>query len=114
MALKAGEKGIKVGEGTFANVYKGKLRRSAHQQQARKGQRAVKVRLHPTKWLSSVAIKKIKAGEMKDGLDMTALREVKFLQELKHPNIIEVRITHERLKTAAGRLFQQAEHQSGS
>lgn len=28
---------------------------------------------------------------MKDGLDMTALREVKFLQELHHPNIIAVR-----------------------
>jgi cyclin-dependent kinase 7 len=27
---------------------------------------------------------------MKDGLDMTALREVKFLQELHHPNIIAV------------------------
>ena len=37
-----------------------------------------------------VAIKKIKVGEMKDGLDMTALREVKFLQELHHPNIIGV------------------------
>lgn len=40
--------------------------------------------------LMSVAIKKIKVGEMKDGLDMTALREVKFLQELRHPNIISV------------------------
>ena len=37
-----------------------------------------------------MAIKKIKVGEMKDGLDMTALREVKFLQELHHPNIIGV------------------------
>jgi hypothetical protein len=27
---------------------------------------------------------------MKDGLDMTALREVKFLQELHHPNIIQL------------------------
>ena len=27
---------------------------------------------------------------MRDGLDMTALREVKFLQELRHPNIIAV------------------------
>lgn len=40
--------------------------------------------------LIPVAIKKIKVGEMKDGLDMTALREVKFLQELRHPNIISV------------------------
>jgi hypothetical protein len=40
--------------------------------------------------LTIVAIKKIKAGEMQGGLDMTALREVKFLQELRHPNIIAV------------------------
>lgn len=26
----------------------------------------------------------------KDGMDMTAIREVKFLRELKHPNVIEV------------------------
>jgi len=37
-----------------------------------------------------VAIKKIKLGDFKDGFDMTAIREIKFLQELKHPNIIEV------------------------
>ncbi|WWC70981.1 uncharacterized protein I206_104934 [Kwoniella pini CBS 10737] len=60
------EKGIKVGEGTFANVYKGTEKGTGRK----------------------IAIKKIKVGEMKDGLDMTALREVKFLQELHHPNII--------------------------
>ncbi|KIR53093.1 CMGC/CDK/CDK7 protein kinase [Cryptococcus gattii Ru294] len=60
-----GDKGIKIGEGTFANVYKGESQ-------------------------IAVAIKKIKVGEMKHGLDMTALREVKFLQELKHPNIISL------------------------
>lgn len=38
-----------------------------------------------------VAIKKIKVGGFKDGLDMSAIREVKFLQELHHPNILEVR-----------------------
>jgi cyclin-dependent kinase 7 len=39
----------------------------------------------------SVAIKKIKVGDLAaEGLDMTALREVKFLQELHHPNIIAV------------------------
>jgi len=37
-----------------------------------------------------VAIKKIKVGGFKDGLDMSAIREVKFLQELHHPNILEV------------------------
>jgi serine/threonine protein kinase len=48
-----------------------------------------------------VAIKKIKVGEMKDGLDMTALREVKFLQELHHPNIISVRVCATLLTIAA-------------
>ena len=38
-----------------------------------------------------VAIKKIKVGQFKDGLDMSAIREVKYLRELKHQNIIEVR-----------------------
>ena len=37
-----------------------------------------------------VAIKKIKVGQFKDGLDMSAIREVKFLRELKHQNVIEV------------------------
>jgi hypothetical protein len=33
----------------------------------------------------------IKVGQFKDGLDMSAIREVKFLRELSHPNVIEVR-----------------------
>uniref|UniRef100_A0A8C0V3S3 [RNA-polymerase]-subunit kinase n=1 Tax=Cyanistes caeruleus TaxID=156563 RepID=A0A8C0V3S3_CYACU len=40
-----------------------------------------------------VAIKKIKLGhrsEAKDGINRTALREIKLLQELSHPNIIGV------------------------
>ena len=37
-----------------------------------------------------VAIKKLKVGQFKDGLDMSAIREVKYLQELHHPNIIQV------------------------
>lgn len=39
-----------------------------------------------------VAIKKIKVGQFKDGLDMSAIREVKYLRELKHQNVIEVRV----------------------
>lgn len=38
-----------------------------------------------------VAIKKIKVGQFKDGLDMSAIREVKYLREVHHPNVIEVR-----------------------
>lgn len=37
-----------------------------------------------------VAIKKIKVGQFKDGLDMSAIREVKYLRELRHHNVIEV------------------------
>eukprot|EP00041_Stephanoeca_diplocostata_P000958 m.18069 g.18069 ORF g.18069 m.18069 type:complete len:343 (-) comp11376_c0_seq1:605-1633(-) len=41
----------------------------------------------------SVAIKKIKIGrveEAKDGIHRTAIREIKFLQEVNHPNIIKL------------------------
>jgi hypothetical protein len=37
-----------------------------------------------------VAIKKIKVGQFKDGLDMSAVREVKYLRELQHENVIAV------------------------
>jgi len=38
---------------------------------------------------SLVAIKKIKVNaEYRDGLSMDAIREVKYLQELSHPNVI--------------------------
>lgn len=58
----------KVGEGTYAIVYLGIQIASKRQ----------------------VAIKEIKTGLFKDGLDMSAIREVKYLQELKHPNVIEL------------------------
>ncbi|BGP17384.1 hypothetical protein JCM10213_002867 [Rhodosporidiobolus nylandii] len=58
----------KVGEGTYAVVYLGK--------EVGTGRK--------------VAIKKIKVGQFKDGLDMSAIREVKFLRELRHENVIEL------------------------
>ncbi|KAG9047523.1 TFIIH complex serine/threonine-protein kinase subunit kin28 [Tulasnella sp. UAMH 9824] len=61
-------KEAKVGEGTYAVVYRGR--------------HAVTGR--------PVAIKKIKIGQFKDGLDMSAIREVKYLRELQHPNVIEL------------------------
>ncbi|WPK25927.1 hypothetical protein PUMCH_003265 [Australozyma saopauloensis] len=58
----------KVGEGTYAVVYVGKQEFSHRQ----------------------VAIKEIKTGLFKDGLDMSAIREVKYLKELRHNNVIEL------------------------
>lgn len=58
----------KVGEGTYAVVYLGRQVKNDRQ----------------------VAIKEIKTGLFKDGLDMSAIREVKYLQELDHTNVIEL------------------------
>ncbi|KAL0701662.1 hypothetical protein Bca4012_057784 [Brassica carinata] len=43
-----------------------------------------------TKNGQTVAIKKIRLGKEKEGVNMTALREIKLLKELKHPHIIEL------------------------
>ncbi|KKA28359.1 hypothetical protein TD95_000190 [Thielaviopsis punctulata] len=63
-------KGKRLGEGTYAVVFLGHLRSDQSQR---------------------VAIKKIKVQkEYTDGLPPDAVREIKFLQELKHPNIISL------------------------
>lgn len=73
------ERGKKLGEGTYAVVYQGHRRDTA----------------------TTVAIKKIKVNaDYKDGLAMDAIREVKYLQELSHPNVIalhDVFSKHENL-----------------
>jgi len=59
-----------LGEGQFATVYKAEDTENENR---------------------IVAVKKIKLGhrtEVKDGINRTALREIKLLQELSHPNII--------------------------
>lgn len=38
----------------------------------------------------TVAIKKIRLGKQKEGVNFTALREIKMLKELKSPHIIEL------------------------
>ncbi|KAF3444133.1 hypothetical protein FNV43_RR13823 [Rhamnella rubrinervis] len=43
-----------------------------------------------TKTEQTVAIKKIRLGKQKEGINFTALREIKLLKELKDPNIIEL------------------------
>jgi len=63
-------KGRKLGEGTYANVYLGWLKTDPSQK---------------------VAIKKIKIQkEYKEGMAPDAIRELKHLQEISHPNIISL------------------------
>ncbi|KAL0483465.1 cyclin-dependent kinase CDK7 [Acrasis kona] len=57
-----------IGEGTFGVVYKGL----------------------DTKTGQTVAVKKIKMGKLENGISFSAVREIKVLQELKHPNIIDL------------------------
>lgn len=62
--------GKRLGEGTYAVVYAGHYRHDPS---------------------ALVAIKKIKFNaEFKDGIAMDAIREIKFLSELSHPNIIKL------------------------
>ena len=58
----------KAGEGTYAVVYEGFDVRNNRR----------------------IAIKKIKLGQFKDGMDLSAIREIKFLREFKHENIVEM------------------------
>lgn len=69
------EKLEKIGEGTFATVYVGTAK-------ARDPKRGDKVQ--------SIAIKRIKYGQFIDGLDISAIREIKYLKELHHPNVIDL------------------------
>jgi cyclin-dependent kinase 7 len=71
------EKEAKIGEGTFAVVYRGWANPP------------VDLNKRSTNARKRIAIKKIKLG-WKDGIDISAVREIKYLQELKHPNLIEV------------------------
>lgn len=58
----------KVGEGTYAEVYVGRSLATGRE----------------------IATKAIKVSGFKEGLDMSAIREIKFLQEIRHQNVIEL------------------------
>eukprot|EP00906_Rhabdomonas_costata_P002484 RCo003932 len=59
----------KVGEGAFGLVYRALDRRSKE----------------------VVAIKRVSRGKAEDGANFATIREVKLLQELKHPNVVALR-----------------------
>jgi cyclin-dependent kinase 7 len=90
------QKDAKVGEGTYAVVYRGKVIPKLDNTYTHISPFIfIKKKKKGTEKSSGrkVAIKKIKMGQFKDGLDLTAIREVKYLQELRHPNVIEVKQT---------------------
>ena len=76
-----------LGEGQFATVYKAKDKE--FKKDTGDGDPSAGDDLD-----AIVAVKKIKLGtraEAKDGINRTALREIKLLQELSHDNIISLR-----------------------
>ncbi|KAG6510838.1 hypothetical protein ZIOFF_028877 [Zingiber officinale] len=62
-----------LGEGTYGVVFK-----------------AIDTKACPLITGQTVAIKKIRLGKYKEGVNFTALREIKLLKEIKDPNIIEL------------------------
>ena len=89
-----------LGEGQFATVYKA----NDTEFNKDKGEDAVAAPAGVVDPDAIVAVKKIKLGsraEAKDGINRTALREIKLLQELSHDNIISLRLT----RTSLGARF---------
>ncbi|KAI9105771.1 kinase-like domain-containing protein [Phlyctochytrium arcticum] len=93
----------KVGEGTYATVYLGwaipvakvVVDETLAQDDTGEKDRLLKDQKVGDKATEKegkrrIAIKKLKAGHFKDGMDMSAIREIQFLQELRHPNVIEL------------------------
>ncbi|KAL9602613.1 MAG: hypothetical protein Q9219_001757 [cf. Caloplaca sp. 3 TL-2023] len=67
-SIKSYETSEKLGEGTFGEVYKARAIKDGH----------------------AVALKKILMHNEKDGFPITALREIKLLKMLSHPNILQL------------------------
>lgn len=99
-ASKLYTKEVKVGEGTYATVFKGAQSLLLARPRCTLAQAsAAAFTGREVATGREIAIKKIKVGQFKDGLDMSAIREIKFLRELKHENVIEVRLLHPPLWT---------------
>lgn len=62
------ERLVQVGEGTYGKVYKARNLESGH----------------------LVALKRIRMEAEKDGFPVTAIREIKLLQSLRHPNVVDL------------------------
>jgi serine/threonine protein kinase len=75
------KKDHKVGEGTYGLVYRGIDNSKIFMLlfSSISGNGAV------------VALKKIRMGNINDGVSFTAIREIKVLREINHPNVVPVR-----------------------
>lgn len=90
-----------LGEGQFATVYKAKDTKLLEENPDLKvsASLAEEASIRILVWITQdedaiVAVKKIKLGSRenaKDGIDRTALREIKLLQELHHEHVIALR-----------------------
>lgn len=88
------EKITKIGQGTFGEVFKARLRPKNGS-----GKTADKL----------VALKKVLMENEKEGFPITALREIKILQLLKHDNVVNlIEICRCKPKNGASRQGQQA------
>mmetsp|Transcript_19998 Transcript_19998/g.29950 ORF Transcript_19998/g.29950 Transcript_19998/m.29950 type:complete len:329 (-) Transcript_19998:99-1085(-) len=77
------EKVKKIGEGASGIVFKAKV---LDEKRIRTGRKRVRNSSEPT----YVAIKRIKLKSNKEGLSQEAIREIKILQELCHPNVVKI------------------------
>lgn len=68
IAVELYERLVQVGEGTYGKVYKAKN----------------------TETGALVALKRIRMEAEKDGFPVTAIREIKLLQSLRHPNVVDL------------------------
>lgn len=101
----------KIGEGTYAVVYRGWAVPSKESFDLEGWKSFVQRKIESGEWntfslddcsvlekeskfpfrkYEKVAIKKIKVSSYRSGVSMSAIREIKFLQELNHPNVIQV------------------------
>jgi cyclin-dependent kinase 7 len=80
----------KIGEGTYAKVYRGMEVYLNHEKLVFLHIRYIGIERATGR---TVAIKKIKLVQTEigsQGIELSAVREVKCLRELRHPNVIEV------------------------